>query len=280
MFNLLKICDYNDFYFFIKSFSFDIICYIGIVICLALCILIQFSGFFGKDKNYVIVRNIGLVLSSVFIVFISLSFFFLYYSDHKNCIEKAEKFYTDSKFIFTGDSRMEFIEVDDDIVKPYNVSFVAKSGAKIDYFEEKLIPELEDDLNDRNKKFNYYVTFNMGVNDINDKINVRDRADEYFELYSSIAKKYKNVKFYIVSVNPVIEKKLNKSQKNNIRTNNKIVEFNDEIKYKLNDYSYKNLFYCDTYSGMKFGSPDGLHYDEKTDVKFMNYVIDKCMMNK
>lgn len=278
MFNLLKICNDDFIYFFINNDFFDVICYIGIVLCLFLCILLQFQDYFEKAKLYKQTKKILSFVSFIFVIFVVLSFIFIIDKNkYRTCANKVNNFLVNDKVIFTGDSRMEFIEDDDDTVKPFNVSFVAKSGAEYGYFSEKLVPELEDVLDNRNKKFNYYVTFNMGVNDLNDRINIKKRADEYFDLYSDVARKYKNVNFYIVSVNPIFWDKLQNYQRGSIRTNKRIEEFNDRIVYKLDKSNLKNMHYCDTYDGMKFGSDDGLHYDRETNIKFMNYVINKCM---
>lgn len=53
------------------------------------------------------------------------------------------KMHVDNKIIISGDSRMEFIEDDSEMVLPYNVIFVAKSGMTYDWFSKEAVPEIE-----------------------------------------------------------------------------------------------------------------------------------------
>lgn len=184
-----------------------------------------------------------------------------------------------NKIIIVGDSRMEFIERDKDKLDiPNNFIFDAKSGAEIDWTVDEAIPKLEELLQE-NKKYNVHVIFNMGVNDLNYIVDVKQKGVEYFELYESLIKKYKNVSFYILSVNPIDEDVID-DYFNNKRTNKKIETFNNTFITLLNDTGFDNATYCDSYHNLSFNLPDGLHYDTKTDQKIIDYIKDDCVVLK
>ena len=48
------------------------------------------------------------------------------------------------------------------------------------------------------------------------------------------------------------------------------------INQHLND-NFNNLHYCDSYHNVKFETPDGLHYDTKTDQKIIDYITNNCI---
>lgn len=184
-----------------------------------------------------------------------------------------------NKVIIVGDSRMEFIEQDkSELDVPNNFIIVAKGGAKIDWTAEVAIPKLKE-LLEKNKKYNVHVVFNMGVNDLNYDIDIKARVDEYFELYKRVINEYKNVKFYFLSVNPVDEDIIN-DYWNNIRTNDKIEEFNDITIDILSEKNYYNVTYCDSYNTIKFETKDGLHYNFDTNKRIINFINNKCVEYK
>ena len=98
---------------------------------------------------------------------------------------------------------MELIELDKDIVLPWNLIFVAKSGEKIKWFDQTAMNEISRIMKEKDDNFTYSLVVNMGVNDLDDNIDIDDRADDYFDLYLKLAKDYENLHVYIMSVNPV-----------------------------------------------------------------------------
>lgn len=272
-----KICDNNLFFFFTNSDYVDYVCFLAIFLCLILLILLQYKNLF--KRKFSILKNVLFVLVPIlFIVFFACTFYFMSNKDsYQGCMNSYSKIHTDSKIIISGDSRMEFIEDDKEIILPYNVSFVAKSGATIDWFVNNGVPEFRRILNNLDDDFSYYVVVNMGVNDIQENLNINDMADEYFKYYKDFANINKKVKFYILSVNPIVKSKLDKSQPFNIRTNKKIEQFNDRIIYDLKNKGTNNMYYCDSYHDLKFDTDDGLHYTRETNKKIIKYITDDCI---
>lgn len=196
----------------------------------------------------------------------------------KNLIDKVLYKSVYSKVIIVGDSRMELIEKDKkNLDIPVNYSFIALSGSKIDWLEKFAIKDLKKYLDNADSHYKYHVVFNMGVNDFEFCDNVYLKAKEYFNIYKNVALKYKNINFYLLSVNPVDEKKIFDSYRCVGRTDKKVRDFNNELKKLLARDTLKNIFYCDSYSNIKFDSPDGLHYDEKTNQNIINFISRKCL---
>ena len=176
--------------------------------------------------------------------------------------------------VIVGDSRMELLERRrNEISIPYYVEFNAKSGADINWFIEKGIPNLYKIL--KNKKHKYKVIFNLGVNDLNDNINIKNRTYEYYKLYKNIKMNNKDTKFYYLTVNPIDDNNINIKWKKNIRTNKKIEKFN---KYMKSYMEKTNITYCDSYSNIEFNLPDALHFDKETDILILDYILNKCII--
>ena len=272
-----KICENNLFFFFANSDYVDYICYLAIFLCLILLILLQYKNLF-KRKFSNLKRILFILVPILFIAFFACTFYFMSNkNNYKGCMNSFDKIHTNSKIIISGDSRMEYIENDNKIILPYNVGFVAQSGGSIYWFAAEGVPALRKVLNNINDEFKYYVVVNMGVNDVQENLNINDRVDEYFKYYKELANINKNIKFYIMSVNPIIEDKLNKSQPNNNRTNKKIEQFNDRIIYDLKHKGTNNMYYCDSYHDLKFDTDDGLHYTRETNKKIIKYITDDCI---
>ena len=182
-----------------------------------------------------------------------------------------------NKVVIVGDSRMEYIKnKEDELDIPNNFIFDAKGGATISWARELGIPTLNNILDSKDEKYQYHVLFNLGVNDLNTNISIKNRANEYFNLYKNVIKKHANVQFYLLSVNPIDEDIINDNFKN-IRTNNKIKQFNYYLKKEMTGSSLDNIKYCDSYNNLEFNLPDGLHYDTKTDQKIIDYIANNCI---
>ena len=272
-----KICSDDLFFFFTNSIYLDIVCYVAIFLCLILLFMLQYKSFF-KKRFRKFKLTLFILIPSLFILFFGgTAFSFLNKERFNGCMNSYNFVHTDSKIIISGDSRMEYIVDDDKIVLPYNVSFVAKSGASIQWFSSTAMPELRSTIENVDDEFNYYVIVNMGVNDVQENLNINNRVDDYFKYYKELAKINRDVKIYIMSVNPIIEDKLNKIQPQNNRTNEKIEQFNNRIKEDLIEEWTDNMYYCDAYNDLEFDTDDGLHYTRETNKKIIKYITDDCI---
>lgn len=177
-----------------------------------------------------------------------------------------------NKIIVIGDSRMSLIESSDDLNIPKNMSFIAKSGATFDWTRKEAKERLENVLEDNST---YHVVLNMGVNDINYSENIRLIAKNYYNLYQTLFNKYSHVNFYLLSVNPIDEEVTNSRSGN--RTNAKIEAFNSYLIAYMKKDKAENVKYCDSYNRLDFTLPDGLHYDNKTDQKIIDYITNDCI---
>ena len=288
---LLKFCEDNFLFYITHTKYFDILCVFVVLFFIALFVLTQKNEFIDKFKNnnfkmLTIIFSFGIFVG--FLVFLfawslnknkfegcSTKYYQNIYSKAKNSFVKKMDKINDSKLIIVGDSRMQLINDDKEIVKPFNMEFVAKGGAKIDWLENNALPKVKKILN--KNEFNYYVLVNMGVNDLNSNLEVAEIVEDYFKLYSELAERFPNVEVYIMSVNPINEEKRNKIEPNNKRTTEKIKLFNQTIQEKLKDSNLKNMYYCDAYNNLKFDTNDGLHYTQETNENIIYYISNKCI---
>lgn len=288
---LLKFCEDNFLFYITHTKYFDILCVFVVLFFLALFILTQKNEFIDKFKNsnfkmFTTIFSFGIFVG--FLVFLfawilnknefegcSTRYYQNIYFKVENCLNKTLNNLKKSKVIIVGDSRMEFIDNDKEIIKPFNFEFVAKSGMRIDWFKNTALPKVRKILKDN--EFNYYIIVNMGVNDLNSNYKGKEIAEDYFELYSKLAKGYPDVDVYIMSVNPIWEDKLNKWEKPNKRTVKKIKLFNNTIQNELTESSLENIHYCDAYNTINFNSDDGLHYTQDTNKDIIKYIVSKCI---
>ncbi len=231
--------------------------------------------------KYVLNEKKILLITIIIFVIISL-FSFKKYSDNiSNYYYKTSynNFIID-KVVIVGDSRMEFIyDKKYKLNIPNNFIFDAKSGATIEWLKTTGVPELVKILNNKKDYYKYHVIFNLGVNDIDYKnLNITTRAKDYYKIYNNLIKQYTDVNFYILSVNPIDESRIYKKfcECNN-RTNKKIEEFNNYFIDKIKKGNLSNVKYCDSYNDMIFNLPDGLHYDDETDQKIIDYINNNCV---
>jgi len=293
---LLDICEKNFLFFQINMESIELFCYLIIFISFLLCFIIYSRR---RSENNFFFNNVIMLFSSLlFFLFVVLIIMFMisdtndegcYCKVEENRSIKSQNNFSDkpvndivaNKIIVVGDSRMELIQVNrNNLDVPINFSFIAKSGAKIDWLYNVAVKQLEQKLDNLDKDYNYHVVFNMGVNDLNQLINYDFRVKEYYNIYKSIILKYPNVKFYLLSVNPVTESKINQYWFGNIRTNQNIQKFNNYIIQYLERDNLFNAKYCDSYNSFNFGTYDGLHYDNVTNKKIIEYIVDECVNYK
>ena len=289
---LLKICENSLIFNITHAKYFDILCYFVMLILVSLCVLIKNEKIFDKIKNNFLKKFLLILVFGIFVAFLFFMFFVLldskafvgcstkYYQNvyirAENKVYDISKKIKSSKVIIVGDSRMSFIKDDLQFHKPNNIEFVAKSGMKIDWLENDAMNEIDNILDDND--YNYYVVLNMGINDLNDdKYKGDDIALDYFKSYKEIASKYSNIKLYVLSVNPIDEKKINITWSNNNRTNKEIELFNKTIKNEIEDSDIFNIYYCDSYNDMSFETEDGLHYTQGTNKRIINYIVNDCV---
>lgn len=290
---MLEICK-EKFLFSIFHIKYmDILCYFIIFLCILLCLIIKNNRM--VQKNNIMNSYLIFISSLLFLSFIIITIVFSinkYRLEGCYCklsenfeLEPVTNFdvhslkdISNNKVIVVGDSRMEYIERDrNELDIPVNFSFIAKSGSKVDWFEKKAKLLLIDKLENLDNNYDYHVVVNMGVNDIDDQIDIEERSSRYFSNYKILAQKYPNVKFYILSVNPINENVLNKRLLSNQRSNQKIIRFNNKMNSLLKESDMSNVYSCDSYHTVSFNLPDGLHFDHKTDQNILDYISNKCI---
>ena len=290
---ILKFCEDNFLFFITHTKYFDILCLFVILFFIVLFFLVQKDEFLQKFKNNDFKRFLAILSLGLFTGF--FVFLFVWILNAKSFNGCSSKYYEDiysktlrsldyktslikeNKIIVVGDSRMELIENDETIKKPFNMEFVAKSGTHLDWFEDTAVKRVKKIIDD---DFKYTVVINMGVNDLNwlkKDYNEEDLADDYFNTYEELIYEYPDVNFYLLSVNPLDEKVIKKKIPENKRSNKSIKKYNSYLKEKIDDSEFDNLYYCDSYNSLDFETYDGLHYDKKTDEVILNYIINDCV---
>lgn len=290
---ILKFCDDNFLFYITHTKYFDILCLFVILFFIVLFFLVQKDEFLQKFKNNDFKRFLAILSLGLFTGF--FVFLFVWILNAKSFNGCSSKYYENiysktlrnldfntslikaNKIIVVGDSRMELIDDNKEIEKPFNMEFVAKSSTHLDWFEDTAVKKVEKIIDDA---FKYNVVINMGVNDLNwlkKDYNEEDLADDYFNAYKKLINEYPNVNFYLLSVNPLDEKVIKKKIIDNKRSNKSIKKYNNYLKEKIDDSEFDNLYYCDSNNDLKFDTYDGLHYTRDTNRDIINYIANKCV---
>lgn len=192
--------------------------------------------------------------------------------NRKELLQKEEEnkivyeYYDTENIIIVGDSRSYAASK---IIKEENLYFVAKNGATCNYLWETAVEEVNKILEEHSEE-HFNILINLGVNDLN-KQDKRDgekicNAEDYANYYIKLKEKWMNHNVFFASVNPIDEElmKTGKYKDKNKRTNQMILEFNQEIKSLTENFG---ILYCDTFTKLMeegFKSKDGLHYKDIT----------------
>ena len=227
---------------------------------------------FGKYFKF---RKKSLFVFLIFISFFAFVFFKsgynLFYTD--KLIDINLESIKSNRVIIIGDSRFKrIVRERDKYVIPSNFFFIAESAKDIKWFKKEALSQLYKMLDNN---YLYHVVINMGVNDIQFTRPFDDDINSYKAEFKKLIKKYPNVKFYYLSINPIEEDKMNYFYPENRRTNSEIMFFNNE----MHDFTIKNnIKYCSSFDDVLFNTTDGIHYDEETNQRIINYINNKCVV--
>ena len=180
------------------------------------------------------------------------------------------------KVVVIGDSRMELIDNGKDYSKqiPNNITFIAKSGMKNEWFNDFVLMRLTDLL--KNPEYKYDVIINLGVNDICFGDETKS-ISEYTNSIRLLAKLFNNTNFYVLSVNPVNENLIFDYFDVNPLPNKKIQVYNTKLINFIKKEKLQNLNYCNAFDKIKYTTKDGLHYTEQTNEKIISYILNDCI---
>lgn len=212
-------------------------------------------------------KQLVVILLFIFLILIGL----IFTSEDKTYMETRHK-----KVVVIGDSRMELIDNGKDYSKqiPNNITFIAKSGMKNEWFNDFVLMRLTDLL--KNPEYKYDVIINLGVNDICFGDETKS-ISEYTNSIRLLAKLFNNTNFYVLSVNPVNENLIFDYFDVNPLPNKKIQMYNTKLINFIKKEKLQNLNYCNAFDKIKYTTKDGLHYTEQTNEKIISYILNDCI---
>lgn len=160
-------------------------------------------------------------------------------------------------YIFVGDSRTVGVQMSK---APADTKYIAKNGMGYEWLKSTGGQTLQSYLK---LNPNVKVVLALGVNDLGN-------VNSYIKYYKNLMKKYPKTEFYVLSVNPVDEKK-EASHGYKIK-NSTIRSFNRKM-YKAFHSSYVNTY--DYLIDRGFETRDGLHYTRAIYRDLYDYIIQK-----
>ena len=159
------------------------------------------------------------------------------------------------KVVYIGDSRFyQASQLDTDPSHYY----IAKSAMAYDWFSTTALKRLDGYLKNYSNA-EVAVVINMGANDVVKT----EAADKYVKRFKKLEKKYPNVDFYYMSLNPFISYYSD--------SNKQAKEFNRKIKSGVGKSKY-----IDTFNGLDFDDADfvdPVHYTNVMTKRIKNYSV-------
>ena len=274
----MRICEEKIMFEIAYQNGINMLCFALIIFSVLVFTIIKNKKISRIITNKFILIVTILILIEIITILVSVIICPLYKGCSCQLENNISKNYKDDRVIIVGDSRMSLIDdYYNDYDIPSNYKFIAKSGAKIDWFVNGAIPSLESELDKNADKYRYHVVVNMGVNDLSHIDNVEKKALEYFSYYKSLALKYPSAKFYLLSVNP-INKRIMRYRWSFMDINNSDIDkFNDILFKNSKDIYPALLYYCDSNDNIDFKTYDGLHYKHDTSQMIIDYIKNKCV---
>lgn len=159
------------------------------------------------------------------------------------------------KYIFVGDSRMLGMK---NVIAPADTLYIAKVSAGYSWLESAAGPLLKDYLN---LNPDVKVVLALGVNDLGN-------IQSYIAYYRSLIQQYPATKFYVLSVNPVDEKKA--AQNGYTIKNSQIVAFDKKLRK-----AFGTSVYINTYKYIKsrgVDTRDGVHYETQVYIDLYQFI--------
>lgn len=161
-----------------------------------------------------------------------------------------------ASYVFVGDSRTVGMEA---VCPDQDARYIAEVGMGYDWLLSTADSELREILNSNPQ---CKVIFGFGINDLGN-------ISRYISYYQSIMQSYPNTRFYVMSVNPVNEKKA-ASHGYSVK-NSQIKAFNKQLKAALGSSVYINTYQYLKTNGIN--SHDGVHYTASTYAVLYNHVM-------
>lgn len=163
---------------------------------------------------------------------------------------------SEGEYIFLGDSRMVGMS---SAVSSSDIKYIAKVSMGYSWLKSTGGPELKSYLN---VNPNVKVVLALGINDLGN-------IQSYITYYQKLIEAYPSTKFYVLSVNPVEDKKA--ASNGYTVKNSQIRTFNKKLKAAFSS------IYLNSYTYLKqqgISTVDGIHYQPQTYITLYNFIVD------
>ena len=190
------------------------------------------------------------------------------------------------KVVFVGDSRMVHtrkylkLRLGERALKENNLVFLAERGITLEGFideggEERLLRILS--AGDTSQPA--ALIFNLGINDLRPEMNPAEKAAFTVNFLAAMAARLScyNVRFYVMSVNPINES-LCKRSAADVFTYNRLLSIGTSGLWTYIDTCSWLIRRGYTTLNMQ-GVDDGIHYNAATSLRIFNYVMEKVNDN-